>query len=80
VDYSPLNNRARNYENLPGNPESIVSPKEKLASLVWRHSGKTRRYINTVHNAAIGKQTTVSSLRKCSAFHEYERFFKTDLS
>jgi hypothetical protein len=66
--------------NLPGNPESIVSPKEKLESLVWRHSGKTRRYINTVHNVAIAKQMTVSSLRKCSAFHEFERFFKTDLS
>lgn len=66
--------------NLPGNPESIVSPKEKLESLVWRHSGKKRRYINTVHNAAIAKLTTVSSLRKCSAFHDFERFFKTDLS
>jgi hypothetical protein len=66
--------------NLPGNPESIISPKEKLESLVWRNSGKTRRYINTVHNAVIAKYIDVSSLRKCSAFHEFERFVKTDLS
>ena len=66
--------------NLPGNPESIVSPKGKLESLVWRHSGKTRRYINTAHNVAIAKQTAISSLRKCSAFHDFERFFRSDLS
>ena len=66
--------------NLRGNPEFIVSPKEKLELLVWRHSGKTRRYINTVHNAAIAKQVNITSLRRCSAFHEFERFLKTDLS
>jgi len=66
--------------NLPGNPEYLVSPKEKLESLIWRVSGKTKRYINTVHNAAIAKQATVSSLRKCPAFHEFERFVKTELN
>ncbi len=66
--------------NLTGNPESIVSPKEKLESLVWRLSGKRRRYINTVHNAEIAKLTAISSLRRCSAFHEFERFVRTDLS
>jgi len=65
---------------LPGNPESIVNPKEKLESLVWRLSGKRRRYINTVHNAAIAKALNISLLRKCSAFDEFERFINSDLS
>lgn len=52
--------------NLPGNPEYVVSPKEKLELLIWRVSGKTKRYINTVHNAAIAKQVAVSSLRSLS--------------
>lgn len=60
--------------NLPGNPESIISPKEKLELLIWIHSGKTKRYINTVHNPTIAKHISVSSLRKCAAFREFEKF------
>ena len=65
--------------NLPNNPESIVSPKEKLESLVWRHSGKTRRYINTVHNVAIAKHSNIASLRKCAAFHPFENFIRVEV-
>jgi hypothetical protein len=65
--------------NLSGNPEYIVSPKEKLESLVWRLSGKSKRYINTVHNAVIAKHVTVSNLRRCAAFHEFERFVRQEV-
>ena len=63
-----------------GNPENIVDPKGKLESLVWRLSGKTKRYINAVHNAVIAKQVSVTSLRKCSAFHEFERFVRNEIN
>ena len=63
--------------NLPNNPESVVSPKEKLESLVHIHSGKTRRYINTVHNVAIAKNIPATSMRKCAAFRQFEDFVLT---
>ena len=65
---------------LPGNPELVTSPKERLESLIWIQSRKTRRYIHTVHNVTIAKQVTVSSLRKCSAFRHFERFVRTELA
>ena len=64
---------------LPANPEFVMSPKEKLESLVWVHSGKTRRYINTVHNSAIARHAKIPSLRRCSAFREFERFVRTEI-
>jgi len=65
--------------NLPNNPESIKSPKEQLESLVWRHSDKTRRYINTVHNPVIAKHSNIASLRKCAAFHAFENFVSLEV-
>jgi hypothetical protein len=59
---------------VPANPESVASPKEKLQALIWRDSGKTKRYINTVHNEVIAKHSSIPSLRKCLAFRLFERF------
>lgn len=64
---------------LPNNPESIASPKEKLESLVWVHSGKTRRYLHTVHNVAIAKNMPASCMRKCAAFRQFENFVLTSV-
>jgi hypothetical protein len=66
--------------NMSGNPEYIISPKEKLELLVWRLSGKTKRYMNTVHNAVIAKHIAVSNLRRCAAFHEFERFVRNEVN
>jgi len=65
---------------LPGNPEFVNDPKEKLEELIWHHSGKTRRYINAVHNAVIAKNVSINQLKKCPAFQEFRRFIETQLN
>ena len=55
-------------------------PKEKLEELIWRHSGKTRRYIDAVHNQKIAKQVKISELKKCPAFLEFRRFIEAELN
>jgi hypothetical protein len=62
---------------LPNNPESIVSPKEKLEQIIWIYSGKTKRYLHTQHNAVIAKNIPVAALQKCPAFHDFAKFVKT---
>jgi hypothetical protein len=70
----------KSMPKLSGNPEKIISPKEKLESLVWRLFGKKKRYLNTVHNAVIAKHASIQSLRKCSAFHAFECFIRKELN
>jgi hypothetical protein len=60
----------------PANPERIREPKEYLRDLVWKASGKTKEYINTVHNKRIAERVALSSLRKCSAFLPLQAFWK----
>jgi hypothetical protein len=60
----------------PGNPESIPSPKEKLAEIVWKTSQKTKRYVNTIHNHRIANQLSILTLRKCKAFLPLEEFWR----
>ena len=60
----------------PNNPETVKSPKEKLAELIWRASGKNKRYINTIHNSRIAAHLQISTLRKCAAFRPLEGFWK----
>lgn len=60
----------------PANPERIHDPKEYLRELVWKASGKTKDYINTVHNKRIAERLTLNSLRKCSAFLRLQAFWE----
>jgi hypothetical protein len=59
----------------PANPERICSPKEYLRDLVSKASGRTREYINTIHNKRIAERVTLTSLRKCSAFLRLQTFW-----
>jgi hypothetical protein len=60
----------------PANPERIRAPKEYLRDLVWKASGKTKEYINTVHNKGIAERLALTSLRKCSAFLPLQAFWE----
>jgi len=65
---------------IPGNPEFINDPKEKLDALIWHCSGKTQRYMNTIHNQKIAKHVEISELKKCQAFLEFEKFIKAEMN
>jgi hypothetical protein len=58
----------------------VNDPKKKLEELIWHHSGKTRRYINAVHNQKIAKHVAISQLKKCPAFLEFRRFIEAELN
>lgn len=60
----------------PSNPEGINDPKEFLRDLIWRKSGKTKRYINTIHNQRIAEHVSVAAVRKCKAFRLLEEFWQ----
>jgi Domain of unknown function (DUF4276) len=57
----------------PGNPETVANPKEMLRDLIWKESGKEKRYRNTVHNARIAEHVALNALRRCSIFRDFER-------
>jgi hypothetical protein len=58
------------------NPETIIRPKEYLRDLVYQRSGKSMRYINTVHNKLIAAKVSVKNLRRCTSFVPLEEFAK----
>lgn len=60
----------------PANPENVDDPKEFLRDLIWRTSGKTRRYINTVHNRKIAEHISLAALSKCEAFVPLRDFWR----
>jgi len=54
------------------NTESIISPKEYLRDLVWRHGRKP--YINTIHNARIAENIALSNFRRCPSFRPLHNY------
>ncbi len=60
-------------------PENVASPKEYLRDTVYKVSGKTKSYVNNVHNKLIAEQInteTIASL--CPSFAPFmELFTKT---
>lgn len=54
--------------NIPPKTENISDPKGKLTEIVWFGSGKSRRYINAIHNTKIAERVSVAALRKCASF------------
>ncbi|MEM1326865.1 MAG: DUF4276 family protein [Bacteroidota bacterium] len=52
-------------------PETVKSPKEYLEHLIYNHSNKSKRYINTQHNAKIAERSDVELIaKKCPSFKE----------
>jgi hypothetical protein len=60
----------------PNNPEAVNDPKEVLRDIVWHSSGKTKRYVNAIHNERIAGHVSLNALRKCAAFRPLEDFWK----
>lgn len=52
-----------------GQPEQILSPKEKLEDLVSVCSNKEKIYLNTKHNVTIAKKVSIDLMKqKCKSF------------
>lgn len=56
------------------NPQFITDPKKKLGEIIYLKSGKTKRYINAVHNQKIAAEMDLVNLRRCSSFRPLEDF------
>jgi hypothetical protein len=61
------------------NPESIVDPKKRLEEIIYLRSGKTKRYINTIHNRKIAAEISLTKLRRCKSFSPLEKFLHENL-
>lgn len=54
------------------NCESVASPKEHLADLVWLNDKK--RYVNTIHNKRISEHISLENLKRCSSFMILDKY------
>lgn len=54
--------------------ETIISPKEHLAKMVWLSERK--RYLNTVHNKKISEQISLKNLKRCSSFTSLDKYLR----
>ena len=59
---------------VPARPDLLTKPKEYLRDMVWRMS--KRRYVNTIHNAKIAHEMSLTSLGACASFGRYPRFVR----
>lgn len=54
--------------------EKVMSPKEKIAELVWQAARK--RYINTVHNRKLAEASKLQELRRCPSFRVMDEYIQ----
>ena len=54
--------------------ETIASPKEHLAKMVWLPERK--RYLNTVHNKKISEQVSLKNLKRCPSFTRLDKYLR----
>lgn len=57
--------------------ESIKSPKEHLAKLVWSLGRK--RYLNTAHNKKISAKISVENLRRCPSYRPLDEYIRSTI-
>lgn len=61
--------------NIKGNPETIISPKEKLGELIYHCSEKNIYYLNTKHNELLSSTLSIELMkRKCKSFEYFYSF------
>ena len=63
--------------NVPGRPETLMHPKEKLRDIVWRMTKK--HYINTIHNKRIAADIRIHKINTCRSFKSYPKFIATHM-
>lgn len=61
---------------LPGKPEAVISPKEKLRDIVWKAAKK--HYVNTIHNKKIATASRLSKVKCCRSFRPYPKFIESN--
>lgn len=54
------------------NCESVTSPKEHLANIVWL--GGRKRYVSTIHNKKISERISLENLKRCSSYTEFDNY------
>jgi hypothetical protein len=59
------------------NCESVVSPKEHLADVVWTIGRK--RYVNTIHNKKISEKISLVNLNRCSSFATFDKYLRENV-
>lgn len=60
-----------------GNCESISSPKEHIAKLIWRIGKK--RYLNTAHNKKIAENISLDNFKRCNSFLPLDEYIRDNL-
>ena len=69
--------RAMNLSNKVApiaNPQSVTDPKKKLGEVIYLRSGRTKRYVNSVHNRKIAAELDLTNVRRCASFLPLEKF------
>jgi hypothetical protein len=56
------------------NPQFINDPKRRLSEIIYMKSGKTKRYLNTVHNKKIAAEIDLVNIRRCTSYIPLEKF------
>lgn len=70
-----------NTPNVKAPPETINSPKEYLAELIYRASNKEKIYMNTKHNSKMAASISIGLARsKCNSFVPFYDFVQSKLS
>lgn len=59
------------------NCESVNSPKEHLAEMVWSIGRK--RYVNTIHNKKISEKISLENLNRCPSFAGLDKYLRENV-
>jgi Txe/YoeB family toxin of Txe-Axe toxin-antitoxin module len=71
--------RLKNAVKRLPNPETIGSPKERLAKEIWQKSSRRITYLNTKHNRLIAHEAELAKLRRCPSFLPLDEFINQHL-
>lgn len=66
------------HPKVPNQPETVNSPKEHIAKIVWKTGRK--RYLNTIHNKQIAAHISLDKLRACKSFKTLDKFITSNIS
>lgn len=72
--------KLRKVPRVPGNPETIDSPKEYLGDLISKISGGEKVYLNTKHNEMIATELSLDCAKnKCPSFDKFHSFIAENI-
>jgi hypothetical protein len=79
ADHAAIRNamKIRGGTKRVANPEALARPKEHLRDCIYKWSGKTIRYVNTIDNTKIAAAASVNELKRCPSFRVFDSFVTT---